>query len=260
MFWGLSLWGRFTLTKHLFLCICDRYQRRESPRAYEGRSPRNPLRISISAINRRGRICGLAAAEIFFSLCLGNAHYEVFHFPPDLRHRALMQRNFVNLSLFWSGRQFVGILLEIIEFLWAWKGSAGNLAELPNQHIVETAAATLLVLSTVLLPLGDFFLRHFAPFLPSVNTFLAFVGIWKPGTSALVCRVTAMRPRWAFLRISTVINIVGAGKNRLPISWIVSLLQLYQFVKKLWLFGLKVCYQYVDLRHPWTFKTRTNFA
>ena len=26
VFWGLSLWGRFTLTKHLFLCICDRYQ------------------------------------------------------------------------------------------------------------------------------------------------------------------------------------------------------------------------------------------
>ena len=104
------------------------------------------------------------------------------------------------------------------------------------------------------------FLRHFAPFLPSVNTFLAFVGICKLGTRALVCRVTAMRPRWAFLRNSTAINIVGAGKNRLPISWIVSLLQLYQFVKKLWLFGLKVCYKYVDLRHPWTFKTRTNFA
>ena len=56
-------------------------------------------------------------AELFFSLYLVYAHYEVFHFPPDLRHRALMQRNFVNLSLFWSGRQIVGILLEIIEFL-----------------------------------------------------------------------------------------------------------------------------------------------
>ena len=101
-----------------------------------------------------------------FSLYLVFAHYEVFHFPPDLRQRAHTQRNFVNLSLFWSGRQIVGILLEIIEFLWAWKGSAGNLAELPNQHIVETAAATSLVLSTVLLPLGDFFcatLRLFCP-------------------------------------------------------------------------------------------------
>ena len=29
--------------------------RRKSPGAYESRSPRNPLRISISAINRRGR-------------------------------------------------------------------------------------------------------------------------------------------------------------------------------------------------------------
>ena len=121
--------------------------------------------LALCFVYRAFRTCGLAADEILFSLYLGNAHYEVFHFPPDLRQRAHTQRNFVNLSLFWSGRQIVGILLEIIEFLWAWKGSAGNLAELPNQHIVETAA-TSLALSTVLLPLGDFFcatLRLFCP-------------------------------------------------------------------------------------------------
>ena len=72
---------------------------------------------NVLILRHKYRICGLAAAEILFSLYLVCAHYEVFHFPPDLRHRALMQRNFVNLSLFWSGRQIVGILLEIIEFL-----------------------------------------------------------------------------------------------------------------------------------------------
>ena len=39
MFWGLSLWGRFTLTKHLFLCICDRYQPKKILRDIKGRSP-----------------------------------------------------------------------------------------------------------------------------------------------------------------------------------------------------------------------------
>ena len=72
---------------------------------------------NVLILRHKYRICGLAAAEILFSLYLVCAHYEVFHFPPDLRQRAHTQKNFVNLSLFWSGKQIVGILLEIIEFL-----------------------------------------------------------------------------------------------------------------------------------------------
>ena len=73
--------------------------------------------FALCFVYRAFRICGLAADEILFSLYLGNAHYEVFHFPPDLRQRAHTQKNFFKLSLFWSGKQIVGIMLEIIEFL-----------------------------------------------------------------------------------------------------------------------------------------------
>ena len=72
---------------------------------------------NVLILRHKYRIYGLAAAEILFSLYLVCAHYEVFHFPPELRQKAPTQKNFVNLSLFWSGKQIVGILLEIIEFL-----------------------------------------------------------------------------------------------------------------------------------------------
>ena len=36
-----EVWGRLTLLKHLFRSLCHQC-RRKSPRAYEGRSPRNP--------------------------------------------------------------------------------------------------------------------------------------------------------------------------------------------------------------------------